>query len=323
MKYMIAVDCGGTKTDTVLFDETGHIHHRDVSAGANGMDIGKAEALRRFLGTMERVVPLSPGRVSAIYGGIAGVMPLGDFYTPVVAPKDYADSLRFADDGPSMISATIGHQNGCAMVIGTGSSCFIRIDEQPLRKVGGKGYLIDTGGSGFELGRDALAMAFRAADGRCEATLLTESIQEQMGAPIDQWMERIYDPVSGGRAFVVKYLAGALEVLMWCYDEANLQQGAEWFSQVMLEEFGTVTSTEAALDSEKMTKFYPLEFYEGLCKVEENGLTGMQNLFGTFFDIQVAIGNRDADDRDKVVAAVDCSYLAKAIELYKSNNGIS
>lgn len=101
MKYMIAVDCGGTKTDTVLFDETGHIHHRDVSAGANGMDIGKAEALRRFLGTMERVVPLSPGRVSAIYGGIAGVMPLGDFYTPVVAPKDYADSLRFADDGPA------------------------------------------------------------------------------------------------------------------------------------------------------------------------------------------------------------------------------
>lgn len=205
MKYMIAVDCGGTKTDTVLFDETGHIHHRDVSAGANGMDIGKAEALRRFLGTMERVVPLSPGRVSAIYGGIAGVMPLGDFYTPVVAPKDYADSLRFADDGPSMISATIGHQNGCAMVIGTGSSCFIRIDEQPLRKVGGKGYLIDTGGSGFELGRDALAMAFRAADGRCEATLLTESIQEQMGAPIDQWMERIYDPVSGGRAFVASF----------------------------------------------------------------------------------------------------------------------
>ncbi len=205
MKYMIAMDCGGTKTETILFDETGHIHHRDIGPGANGMDIGKPEALRRFLGTMERVVPCSPGRIRAIYGGIAGVIPLGDFYTPAIAPKNYADSIRIVDDGPSMISATIGHQDGCGMVIGTGSSCFIRISGMPLQKVGGKGYLIDTGGSGFELGRDAIAAAFRATDGRSEATLLTQLIREQMGVPVDQWMERIYDPSSGGRPFIASF----------------------------------------------------------------------------------------------------------------------
>ena len=116
---------------------------------------------------------------------------------------------------------------------------------------------------------------------------------------------------------VVKYLEGALEVLLWCADEANLQQGADWFAEVMLDEFGAETTPEAALASEKMTKFYDLDFYESLCEVEENGLTKMQNTFGTFFDIQVAIGNRNAEDRDTIVGAVDCSYLAKAIELYK------
>ncbi len=121
---------------------------------------------------------------------------------------------------------------------------------------------------------------------------------------------------------VVNYLAGALEILMWLNDEANQEQGAKWFSQVMLDEFGTEVSEEAALASQKLTKFEPLEFYEGLCEVEENGLTGMQNLFGTYFDIQVAIGNRDAADRETVVNAVDCSYLEKAIELYKTNNGL-
>lgn len=122
---------------------------------------------------------------------------------------------------------------------------------------------------------------------------------------------------------VVDYLVGALEVLMWCADDANLEQGAQWFSDVMLEEFGTETTEEAALASEKMTEFKDLSFYESLCQVQENGLTGMQNAFGTFFDIQVAIGNRDAADRDAVIAAVDCSYLAKAIEMYKEIHGIA
>lgn len=89
---------------------------------------------------------------------------------------------------------------------------------------------------------------------------------------------------------VVKYLAGALEILLWLGDEANQEQGAEWFSQVMLEDFGTETTVEAALASEKMTEFRDLSFYEDLCKVQENGLTGMQNEFAKFFDIQVAIG---------------------------------
>lgn len=116
---------------------------------------------------------------------------------------------------------------------------------------------------------------------------------------------------------VVNYLVGALEVLLWCADDSNQEQGAQWFSDVMLEEFGTETSEEAALASEKMTKFHDLSFYESLCEVQENGLTGMQNEFGTFFDIQVAIGNREAADRDTVIAAVDTTYLAKAIEIYK------
>lgn len=125
------------------------------------------------------------------------------------------------------------------------------------------------------------------------------------------------DWLAANEDIVVKYLAGALEVLLWLNDDANQQQGAEWFAQVMLDEFGTETSTEAALASEKMTQFQDLSFYENLCAVQENGLTGMQNEFATFFDIQVAIGNREAADRDTVVAAVDCTYLAKAIEMYK------
>lgn len=211
MRYFLAIDAGGTKTDAVVFDETGHIICRDLSAGNNGMDIGKELAVERLLGVLQRTSATVPERFTAIYGGIAGVMPLGDFYSPAVLPLNYADSVRFADDGPSMISSTIGHRDGCGMVCGTGSSCFIRIDGQPLRKVGGKGYLIDTGGSGFELGRDAIAMAFRAVDGRCEHTILVDLIEKQMGCPTERWMEKIYDSVSGGRPFIASFARTVFE----------------------------------------------------------------------------------------------------------------
>lgn len=40
MRCFIAIDSGGTKTDAVLFEETGHILARSLTQGCNAMDIG-------------------------------------------------------------------------------------------------------------------------------------------------------------------------------------------------------------------------------------------------------------------------------------------
>ncbi|NMA24392.1 MAG: hypothetical protein GX936_01865 [Clostridiales bacterium] len=205
MKYFVAIDAGGTKTDTVLFDEKGHILLRDLSVGNNALDIGKPAAIERLLDVLERVTAFAPKKISAIFGGITGVMPLGDFFSAEVLPKNYADSVRFDGDGPNVISSSIGHRNGCGMVCGTGSSCFIRIGGQPLQRVGGKGYLIDTGGSGFELGRDAIAYAFRVADGRCAPSVLFDLVRQKMACEADDWLKPIYDPKTGGRAFIASF----------------------------------------------------------------------------------------------------------------------
>ena len=49
MDCMIAFDVGGTKTDAVLFDSTGHVLRRSVTPGANPLDVGFDEACRRYL----------------------------------------------------------------------------------------------------------------------------------------------------------------------------------------------------------------------------------------------------------------------------------
>lgn len=119
---------------------------------------------------------------------------------------------------------------------------------------------------------------------------------------------------------VVKYLAGSLEILMWLHDEKNAEQAAEWFVKVMNEDFGIEMTQEDALENIRQIGFKDLSFYEGLCETGDDGLTGMQREFKKFFEYHVIIGSQEESSMDEVVAAVDCSYLDKAIKLYKEKN---
>ena len=124
MRYLLAFDGGGTKTDSVLFDETGHIYKRIVGKGGNATDLGKEEAISRFIDCLDQVISGFTKPISSVYGGMAGVIPNGDFYTKYVSVRFPTSTIRFEDDGCNIISGGIGHQDGCGMVCGTGSSLF-------------------------------------------------------------------------------------------------------------------------------------------------------------------------------------------------------
>ncbi len=81
MKYCIAIDGGGTKTDTVLFDTEGNILARHVGPGNNPTDIGCDEARKRLMEDIDAVYHNAGGAVETLYGGIAGTLPM-ETYTP-------------------------------------------------------------------------------------------------------------------------------------------------------------------------------------------------------------------------------------------------
>lgn len=207
MRYCIAIDGGGSKTDAVLFDETGHILRRHVGKGGNATDIGTEDARTRMDSCLAQIFPYAPGPVSALYGGVAGVLPNGDIYSESAARRYPVGRICFEDDGCNLISGTLGHSDGCGMVCGTGSSLFVRVSGQPLRHIGGKGYLIDTGGSGFALGQEALCMALRAVDGRCRPTILTELLAQKIGQPVSDAVVPLVH--QGGRPYIAS-LAGVV-----------------------------------------------------------------------------------------------------------------
>lgn len=64
---------------------------------------------------------------------------------------------------------------------GTGAICCGRDGAGNRTRVGGYGYLIDDGGSGYALGRDILTAVVRAADGRGPATALTQAVFAALG----------------------------------------------------------------------------------------------------------------------------------------------
>ena len=117
---------------------------------------------------------------------------------------------------------------------------------------------------------------------------------------------------------VVKYLEGALELIFWLGNPANINQTAEWFTKVMKEDFGIEMTREAAITNIKQIGFRDLAFYEDLVKKGSDGLTGMQREFGKFFDYHVIIGTQVPANREAVLKAVDTRYLEKALANYKA-----
>jgi len=205
MKYMIAVDSGGTKTDTVLFQEDGHILYRDISLGCMALDIGWELAKARITETLTLVAEKAPGPIASVFAGVAGSV----YYDPFLdceslCRKINAEKIRFETDGLGLISTELSnYEDGCCMICGTGNGMWIRKKElpRPVRR-GGMGYLIDTLGSGYILGRNALRAVYFATEDRCPPTLLTDLVTKELGRPL---LAAIPDIYAGGRRMIASF----------------------------------------------------------------------------------------------------------------------
>jgi len=77
------------------------------------------------------------------------------------------------------LNGALSGEAGIALIAGTGSICFGKNGAGEYARSGGWGHLIGDEGSGYALGRDALAAIARAWDGWGEKTLLSQLLAEQ------------------------------------------------------------------------------------------------------------------------------------------------
>lgn len=204
----LALDGGGTKTETVIFDETGHILRRDTAPGAVAMDVGAEESARRLTIVLKNAARYVFGGVpDYTYCGQSSVCYYGDELLYRLEEPFAKWSITWQDGGLSIVSSMIGKKEGCCLVSGTGATIFARTKDG-LKHIGGWGYLLDTIGSGFSLGRFALQAALRSTDGCGEKTVLYELVREKMGKAPEKNIPEIY---RGGRAYIASFASTVFE----------------------------------------------------------------------------------------------------------------
>ncbi|MBQ7915458.1 MAG: hypothetical protein IJ315_01550 [Firmicutes bacterium] len=210
-EYYLGIDGGGTKTDLALADREGNILRTLRVKPCNPVDIGleaSKEILKNGIFEICKGIPFSSVYMFAgISGGVSAGMKekLQEFFSEFRFGGFVNDS-----DNRNIIAAGLGQQDGMTMILGTGICVYTQKDGKHT-KVGGWGYLIDNGGSGYNLGRDALNAYFCALDGSAEKTLLAEEIDALHPGGTQKLMEYIYKEGKKGVASFAPAVFAALE----------------------------------------------------------------------------------------------------------------
>lgn len=178
--FLAGIDGGGTSTKLELRDLENRLIRREKFGPFNINSIGEAsfrELLRQvfvFCGDMRGCAALCVGAAGVSNPLLREIMreelEKAGFSGKFLLVGDQEIALRGAMDTP-----------GIALIAGTGSIAFGRNAAGETARSGGYGHLIDDGGSGYALGRDALSAIVRALDGRGEETALTDAVFAQLG----------------------------------------------------------------------------------------------------------------------------------------------
>ena len=202
---LIGVDGGGTKTEFVLFDNHGHIRRRIVLEGTNpnlyGMD-RVCEILKMGIDSL-LIFNTSGTEVTGIYCGIAGVLS-GDNRKRMLEflTNHYGRMKCECNSDIFNVSASATSSENCITVIcGTGLSV-TAIHGDGFKCIGGWGYLLEGKGSGFDIGKDALAAVLAMDDGIGPDTLLKQLIEEKLGTTVWNSIHHIY---SENQSFIATF----------------------------------------------------------------------------------------------------------------------
>lgn len=180
-KYVIGMDCGGTKTVALLADETGEVLGRGDSGTANMNIVGRertVEVIREAAVAAFGSAGLPVVTLDALCIGLAGVdrPEEKEWFTRQFQDLGVARKISISNDAILLLEAGTPEGWGIGVISGTGSIVFGRSRTGEMYRAGGWGYILGDEGSGYEMGRKALIAVARAHDGRGPKTLLTEKV---------------------------------------------------------------------------------------------------------------------------------------------------
>ncbi len=187
MAFYLGIDGGGTRTRAFAVDDSGrrgawgeagatNPNHIDaasvranldqaIEAACTGAGANRSDCVSAFLGMAGVTTEAGRREMDAVLKGC------GLEHATTGVDHD----IRIA------LAGGLGGKPGIALIVGTGSSCYGRTADGRTWQTGGWEALISDEGSGYYLGREAIAAAARMADGRTADSPLHARVFEWLG----------------------------------------------------------------------------------------------------------------------------------------------
>jgi N-acetylglucosamine kinase-like BadF-type ATPase len=194
------IDGGGTKTRCLVADRAGRILGEGFGGPSNYQAAGRetaAESLRTAVASALAAAGLTQQDLTSVCAGLAGVArpedkPVAESMLAFLAPA----RVEIRSDAQIALVGALGGAPGVIVISGTGSIAMGMNEARQVIRAGGWGWLLGDEGSGFDIGRRAVAAALGALDGTGPQTSLGELIcREWQLERLDQVVPKVYkDP---------------------------------------------------------------------------------------------------------------------------------
>jgi len=162
MTYKIGVDGGGTKTECIVVDAAGAIVARQMAPGCNPNVVGTEQARAIVTAALAALTSPLDGRVSATLLFMSGAPTFWQEFATSLS--GFGRVIAATDSLPTLELATRGAP-GLVLHAGTGSFVAARAPDGSIHYAGGTGWRFGDPGSGYELGRRAIARALLELQG--------------------------------------------------------------------------------------------------------------------------------------------------------------
>ena len=173
---VLAIDAGGTKTELAVTDLDGHVLGTALKKGSNPNDIGREKALELICEAIHEMLIQFPS-VRAIFCGVAGITSGDNRRYMLSALKKKYPSIEIDVENDAANLFPFSDRADMALISGTGSVAFIKRDDSLLR-IGGWGYLFDSAGSAYDIGRDAIAASLYLEDAKKQPSVMAKMLRK-------------------------------------------------------------------------------------------------------------------------------------------------
>lgn len=180
MNHRIGLDGGATKTAGILIDGAGQVVARGMAPGCNPSVVGAVEAARIADGLLAELRGQAPGPIRATLLCMAGAT---SFWAEFAARRPDLGRATATSDAAPILELAAPDGPGLALHAGTGSFVAARTADDLARVhyAGGLGWRFGDEGSGYDIGRRAVARALLELQGWAPPSPLSARVQAHTG----------------------------------------------------------------------------------------------------------------------------------------------